>query len=57
MVNCGNSEQKHDGLTISIEGSVNLQMSKKTTGVFEAFYNSVNKVGRLPIVDECCLIF
>jgi hypothetical protein len=37
---------KHNGITISVEGSVQLHLSGKSVGVFEAFYNStkVNKV-------------
>ena len=31
----------HQGITLSAEGSVSLQLSSKSVGVFEAFYNSV----------------
>ena len=31
----------HQGITLSAEGSVSLQRSSKSVGVFEAFYNSV----------------
>lgn len=31
----------HQGLTLTAEGSVSLQLSTKNVGVFEAFYNSV----------------
>ena len=34
-------EFKHDGITLSMEGAVNLQLSSKNVGIFEAFYNSV----------------
>lgn len=37
------SESKIDGLTIAIDGFVAMQISNKNTGVFDAFYNSVNK--------------
>ena len=37
------SESKIDGLTIAADGFVAMQMSNKNTGVFDAFYNSVNK--------------
>lgn len=37
------SETKIDGLTITCEGSIAMQLSNKNTGVFDAFYNSVNK--------------
>uniref|UniRef100_U5EY14 Vacuolar protein sorting-associated protein 26C n=1 Tax=Corethrella appendiculata TaxID=1370023 RepID=U5EY14_9DIPT len=39
-----NSEIKHEGITISIEGTVNLQISNKNVGIFEAFYNSVKPI-------------
>ncbi|XP_070497174.1 vacuolar protein sorting-associated protein 26C [Chironomus tepperi] len=38
-----NSDIKHDGLSLNAEGFVGMQLSNKNTGVFEAFYNSVNK--------------
>ncbi|XP_043927375.1 vacuolar protein sorting-associated protein 26C isoform X2 [Protopterus annectens] len=31
----------HQGISLTMEGSVNLQLSAKSVGVFEAFYNSV----------------
>lgn len=31
----------HHGIFLSMEGLVNLQLSSKSVGVFEAFYNSV----------------
>jgi hypothetical protein len=36
---------KHNGITITVDGSVQLHLSGKSVGVFEAFYNStkVNK--------------
>lgn len=37
------SEMKIDGLTLNCEGFVAMQVSNKNTGVFDAFYNSVNK--------------
>lgn len=37
------SESKIDGLIISCDGFVAMQISNKNTGVFDAFYNSVNK--------------
>lgn len=36
-----NSDIKHDGITLIMEGAVNLQLSSKNVGIFEAFYNSV----------------
>ncbi|XP_069492189.1 vacuolar protein sorting-associated protein 26C isoform X3 [Ambystoma mexicanum] len=32
---------QHQGISLTMEGSVNLQLSAKSVGVFEAFYNSV----------------
>ncbi|XP_035792785.1 vacuolar protein sorting-associated protein 26C-like [Anopheles albimanus] len=43
QVVCG-SEAKHDGITITLEGSVNLQISNKNVGIFEALYNSVKPI-------------
>ena len=31
----------HQGITLVMEGSVNLQLSSKSVGLFEAFYNSI----------------
>ncbi|XP_076624701.1 vacuolar protein sorting-associated protein 26C [Colletes latitarsis] len=39
-----NSDVKHDGISLSMEGSVNLQLSSKNFGIFEAFYNSVKPI-------------
>ncbi|KAK0080505.1 hypothetical protein PV325_013839 [Microctonus aethiopoides] len=39
-----NSDVKHDGIFLSMEGSVNLQLSSKNVGIFEAFYNSVKPI-------------
>ncbi|XP_012140879.1 vacuolar protein sorting-associated protein 26C [Megachile rotundata] len=39
-----NSDVKHDGIFLSMEGSVNLQLSSKNFGIFEAFYNSVKPI-------------
>lgn len=38
------SDIKHDGITLTIEGTVNLQLSPKNVGIFEAFYNSVKPI-------------
>lgn len=37
------SESKIDGLILQCDGFVAMQISNKNTGVFDAFYNSVNK--------------
>lgn len=38
---------QHHGIFLGMEGLVNLQLSSKSVGVFEAFYNSVKVSGRL----------
>jgi hypothetical protein len=55
------SESRHEGITLSVEGLVNMQLSSKNVGIFEAFYNSVKpvplisyslemkKAGKLPV--------
>uniref|UniRef100_A0A8C9LG23 Vacuolar protein sorting-associated protein 26C n=1 Tax=Pavo cristatus TaxID=9049 RepID=A0A8C9LG23_PAVCR len=35
---------QHQGISLTMEGSVNLQLSAKSVGVFEAFYNSVKPI-------------
>ncbi|XP_028277394.1 vacuolar protein sorting-associated protein 26C [Parambassis ranga] len=35
---------QHHGICLSMEGLVNLQLSSKSVGVFEAFYNSVKPI-------------
>ncbi|XP_068126524.1 vacuolar protein sorting-associated protein 26C isoform X2 [Hyperolius riggenbachi] len=35
---------QHQGINLTMEGSVNLQLSAKSVGVFEAFYNSVKPI-------------
>ncbi|XP_046746717.1 vacuolar protein sorting-associated protein 26C [Diprion similis] len=39
-----NSDVKHDGIFLTMEGSVSLQLSSKNVGIFEAFYNSVKPI-------------
>jgi len=34
----------HNGITLVMEGSVNLQLSAKSVGLFEAFYNSLKPI-------------
>ncbi|RWS01546.1 Down syndrome critical region protein 3-like protein [Dinothrombium tinctorium] len=38
------SESRHEGITLTVEGMVNMQLSSKNVGIFEAFYNSVKPV-------------
>lgn len=40
VVDC-KTDSKHDGLYLSVDANVNMQLSSKNVGVFEAFYNSV----------------
>ncbi|XP_036071037.1 vacuolar protein sorting-associated protein 26C isoform X2 [Oryzias melastigma] len=43
MLSCKEAMQHH-GISLSMEGIVNLQLSSKSVGVFEAFYNSVKPI-------------
>ena len=38
------NELSHNGLSLTMEGSVTLQLSAKSVGVFEAFYNSLKPI-------------
>lgn len=40
IVHCKTTE-KHDGMALCLDGCVSLQLSNKSVGIFEAFYNSV----------------
>lgn len=46
------SDFKHDGIVLTIEGCVNLTLSSKTVGVFEALYNSAKPIQLLQIELE-----
>lgn len=35
------SDVRHDGISLLAEGTVSLQLSAKSVGIIEAFYNSV----------------
>lgn len=48
------SDFKHEGISLTMEGSVNLQISSKNTGILEAFYNSVKPIQLLNVVCEVC---
>ncbi|KAL3886778.1 hypothetical protein ACJMK2_026751 [Sinanodonta woodiana] len=37
-------ELQHQGITLAVEGIVNLQLSAKSVGLFEAFYNSIKPI-------------
>lgn len=43
QINCS-AEVKHEGISLTLEGVVNLQLSNKNFGIFEAFYNSVKPI-------------
>lgn len=45
VVITGKEAVQHQGITLTMEGLVNLQLSSKSVGVFEAFYNSVKVSG------------
>jgi len=38
------SESRHEGIVVTVEANVNMQLSSKNVGIFEAFYNSVKPV-------------
>ncbi|XP_066115486.1 vacuolar protein sorting-associated protein 26C isoform X5 [Saccopteryx bilineata] len=44
VVICGKDSVQHQGISLTVEGTVNLQLSAKSVGVFEAFYNSVKPI-------------
>lgn len=37
-------KMSHNGIKLILEGSVSLQLSAKSVGLFEAFYNSVKPI-------------
>ncbi|KAJ8729085.1 hypothetical protein PYW07_006781 [Mythimna separata] len=41
------SDVRHEGLSLTMEGSVNLQLSTKNVGIFEAFSNSIKPMNLL----------
>lgn len=61
VVICGKDSVQHQGVSLTVEGTVNLQLSAKSVGVFEAFYNSVKvRMLRLHIISslfECLWLF
>ncbi|XP_071807035.1 vacuolar protein sorting-associated protein 26C-like [Asterias amurensis] len=38
------TDVQHQGITLVVDGSVNLQLSSKSVGLFEAFYNSIKPI-------------
>ncbi|GJQ79415.1 hypothetical protein Trydic_g16274 [Trypoxylus dichotomus] len=47
-----NSDLKHDGITLMMEGYVNLQLSSKNVGILEAFYNTVKPIQLVSVTCE-----
>ncbi|KAF7272854.1 hypothetical protein GWI33_014391 [Rhynchophorus ferrugineus] len=54
LVISSNSDLKHDGITLTMEGCVNLQISTKNVGIIEAFYNSVKPIQLVNVVCDVC---
>ncbi|XP_066260275.1 vacuolar protein sorting-associated protein 26C [Euwallacea similis] len=52
IVISSSSDFKHDGITLTVEGCVNLQISSKNVGVLEAFYNSVKPIQLVNIICD-----
>jgi len=48
----GRGEVVHSGISLSLEGTVNMQLSAKSVGMFEAFYNSVKPITVLNTILE-----
>lgn len=46
---------QHQGVSLTMEGTVNLQLSAKSVGVFEAFYNSVKVRASVALVPWICI--
>ncbi|XP_073954253.1 LOW QUALITY PROTEIN: vacuolar protein sorting-associated protein 26C [Choristoneura fumiferana] len=51
VVECA-GEVRHEGLSLAAEGAVNLQLSSKSVGIFEAFSNSIKPINLLNISVE-----
>ncbi|CAG4942169.1 unnamed protein product [Parnassius apollo] len=46
------NDVRHEGLTLAMEGAVNLQLSTKNVGIFEAFSNSIKPMNLINTVIE-----
>ncbi|XP_064651224.1 vacuolar protein sorting-associated protein 26C-like [Lineus longissimus] len=46
------SDIQHQGVTLTMDGTVNLQLSAKSVGLFEAFYNSLKPIPLLNVTLE-----
>lgn len=44
IVISSSSDFKHEGISLTAEGLVNLQVSSKNVGILEAFYNSIKVI-------------
>uniref|UniRef100_UPI00358F60F2 vacuolar protein sorting-associated protein 26C n=1 Tax=Myxine glutinosa TaxID=7769 RepID=UPI00358F60F2 len=53
VVQCKETVQ-HQGISLTMDGSVTLQLSSKTIGVFEAFYNSAKPITLVNCSAEVC---
>uniref|UniRef100_A0A8C4QCM6 VPS26 endosomal protein sorting factor C n=1 Tax=Eptatretus burgeri TaxID=7764 RepID=A0A8C4QCM6_EPTBU len=53
VVQCKETVQ-HQGISLTMDGSVMLQLSSKTIGVFEAFYNSAKPITLVNCSAEVC---
>lgn len=48
----GRGEVVHNGISLVIDGTVNMQLSAKSVGLFEAFYNSVKPISLISSTVE-----
>merc|ERR1712071_622600 len=46
------SETRHDGIHLTVDGIVNLELSSKSVGQYESFYNSVKSVKLVDFLRE-----
>lgn len=44
------TETKHDGITITIDGTVNLQIGNKGVGIFETFSSTIKPIQLLNVI-------
>ncbi|XP_021202048.1 Down syndrome critical region protein 3 isoform X2 [Bombyx mandarina] len=49
------SDVRHEGLSLTMEGCVNLQLSTKNVGIFEAFSNSIKPINLINVTVELAL--
>lgn len=42
----------HNGISLVVDGTINMQLSAKSVGLFEAFYNSVKPMSLLSSTIE-----